>query len=167
MPLIQFLVQKERLQATPTRLLSPLSDQCLMEVLRRVVLSMVTLLALVACSHDPPQRWEKPTRVVNISADVRTALRISGSSSSLSTYGPLAGILNELLPRDTSDLVVILNYVDWSRDICIWTFDTEVMEVSASGLDTVDKARSSKVRDGNPALVLSKGIVRGSQKDKV
>ncbi len=94
---------------------------------------MVTLLALVACSHDPPQRWEKPTRVVNISADVRTALRISGSSSSLSTYGPLAGILNELLPRDMSDLVGDLNDVDWSRDICIWTFDTEVMEVSASG----------------------------------
>ena len=104
-----------------------------MEVACRAVLSMVTLLAFVACWDDTPKRWEKPNRVVNVSADARKALRISGSSSIVSTYGPLAGILNELLPRDMSDLSGELNDVDWSRDICIWTFDTEVNEVSVRG----------------------------------
>jgi hypothetical protein len=104
-----------------------------MKLARRIRLPILILLALAACSREVPQSWLKPVRIVNIPADVRKALVIAHSSSVLSGYGPLAGVLNELLSRDLNDLAPGLNDVDWSQETCIWTFDTTISEVAASG----------------------------------
>ena len=99
----------------------------------RTMLSLFALLSLAACSHTTSLIWVKPKRVVDIPADVRKALLIASSSSILSKYGPIAGVLSELLPKDMSELSGDLKDVDWSQQTCIWTFDTAISEVSMNG----------------------------------
>lgn len=110
-----------------------------MELTWKMMLSILALLSLAVCSHATPQSWVKPKRVIHIPADVRKALLIASSSSVLSKYGPVAGVLTELLPKDLNELSGDLKDVDWSRETCIWTFDTTVGEVSVKGSTLIIK----------------------------
>jgi hypothetical protein len=94
------------------------------------------------CHRADAESWTKPHRVISVPADVRKALILASSSSVLSKYGPLAGVLNELLPKDLKDLTVEPVAVDWSHERCIWTFDTRIDAVMFNG--SVLKVRSTR-----------------------
>lgn len=95
---------------------------------RRVLICLV-LLVLGSCSPSG-SAWVQPSRVINVPVDVRKALIIASSSSVLSEYGPLAGALVEMLPKDLGELHGELVNVDWSTQRCVWTFDTAIEAVS-------------------------------------
>ena len=110
-----------------------------MKLTLRMILSMLTILGLAVCSPATPQPWVKPKRIIDIPVDVRKALLIASSSSVISKYGPVAGVLTELLSRDMNELSDDLKNVDWSQETCIWTFDTTVNEVSVNGSTLIIK----------------------------
>jgi hypothetical protein len=91
---------------------------------------ILILFLLTGCPRTGSEAWLKPNRVVNVQADVRKSLIIASSSSVLAKYGPLAGVLAELMPIDMKELTTETTNVDWTRERCIWTFDATVDEVS-------------------------------------
>jgi len=134
-----------------------------MESIFRIMLSLSALLGLAVCSDATPQHWVKPKRVIAIPADVRKALLIASSSSILSKYGPVAGVLAELLPKDLNELSGELKDVDWSQDTCIWTFDTAVNEVSAHGPTLIIRPTHEE-GTGIRLWFFEKGLVRKVKK---
>jgi hypothetical protein len=113
----------------------PIHGLKLKRVRHPVVASLIVFLLVVGCSPKTKEVWIKPKRSLDIPADVHKALLISGNSSVLSSYGPLSGILREMLPVDLGEFSPPLAGVDWSKEQCLWTFDAAVSEVSIRGSD--------------------------------
>lgn len=105
------------------------------------VIAVATLfVTLCGCKREHPQAWIKPNRVVVVAADARKSLLIASSSSVLSKYGPLAGVLSELLPIDLKELTIEPASIDWTKERCVWTFDTTVDQVTMKGYTLVIRA---------------------------
>ena len=119
------------------------------------LISVTVLSGLnVSCSAKPV--WIKPTRSMPLVTDVHKALAVAMNSSALSGYGPSAGILRHMLPRDLSDLDQQLANVDWSQEECIWTFDCAIEEISVD--NSILKIRFAMEQGTGVRLWFFKGV---------